>query len=182
VHTNQFYVKSTTQLLWQNRLKKKKKFQFLSEKKSKLDANDFNRDLNECLHYYFVHLPEITSDNKVFDEFINLILQTIDKHAPLKNFSRKQKQKLQKKPCLTKDILNKYSGNPKKTWDILKTLVPISNKSKKNNTFQDFNQGLPSGVGSGRPHLPTFFSKVGCVGSAYFCTSGAYDVSYTQIK
>jgi len=25
----------------------------------------------------------------------------------------------------------KYSRNPKKTWDILKTLFPISNKSKK---------------------------------------------------
>jgi len=37
--------------------------------------------------------------------------------------------------------------------------------------------GLPSGLGSSRQRLPTFL-KVGCVASAYFCTSGAYDVSY----
>jgi len=75
--------------------------------KSKFYANVFNSDLNESLHNYFVHLPEIISDNynKVFDEFNNLIWQTIDKHAPLKKFSRKQKKKLRKKPWLTKDIL-----------------------------------------------------------------------------
>jgi len=41
--------------------------------------------------------------------------------------------------------------------------------------------GLPLGVGSGRSAY-LLFSKVGCVGSAYFCTSDAYDVSYTQSK
>ena len=41
----------------------------------------------------------------VFDQFVNKIAQTIDKHAPLERMLRKQ-QKLAKKVCVTKGILS----------------------------------------------------------------------------
>ena len=54
----------------------------------------------------FVNLLKITNNNfdEIFNEYTCIVLQIIDKHAPVKNFSRKQK-KLLKKPWITKTIL-----------------------------------------------------------------------------
>jgi len=52
----------------------------------------------------------------------------------------------------------KYSGNSKKTWDILKTLLPISNKTKKNNNFQDFN---PQELAQKLDQFNNFFYTIG---------------------
>ena len=74
--------------------------------KTNFDSESFNIDLNQILYSYFSNLTSLTDNNfnNVFNKFISLISQSIDKHAPLKKFSRRQ-QKLQKKPWITKGIL-----------------------------------------------------------------------------
>ena len=56
--------------------------------------------------WILMNLPEITNNkfNELFNEFTHIVLQVIDKHAPVEKFSRKQK-KLLKKPWITKTIL-----------------------------------------------------------------------------
>ena len=43
-----------------------------------------------------MNLPKITNDNfdEIFNKFIHVVLQIIDKHAPVKKFSHKQKNRL----------------------------------------------------------------------------------------
>ena len=53
-----------------------------------------------------MNLPEITNNNfdEIFNEFARIVLLIIDKHTPVKKFSRKQKNLL-KKLLITKAIL-----------------------------------------------------------------------------
>jgi len=62
--------------------------------KSKFNANAYNDDLIEQLSNFFIHLLDITAHNfnQIFNDFITLISRTLDKHAPLKRLSRKQKK------------------------------------------------------------------------------------------
>ena len=67
--------------------------------KSKFDLDAFNYDLFNALDSYFMILPRTTNNNfdVIFNEFTRIVLQIIDRHAPIKKFSRNQK-KLLKKP------------------------------------------------------------------------------------
>ena len=62
--------------------------------KSKFDCNQFNAELNTSLNHFFIQLPLLTKKNfnKIFNRFNHLILQVIDKNAPLRKVSRKQKK------------------------------------------------------------------------------------------
>ena len=59
-----------------------------------------------ALELFFAEIPQLTADNynSVFYEFSEIVLLTIDKHAPLKHYLHRLK-KLLKKPCITKGIL-----------------------------------------------------------------------------
>ena len=59
--------------------------------KSKFISDAYSEDLENHLYSYFSLLPEITSHNfnDIFNDFISLITQVIDRHAPLKKLSRK---------------------------------------------------------------------------------------------
>ena len=67
--------------------------------KSKFDSDTFNEDLNQTLANHFPSVPDLTLNNfnKIFNEFYRLISKTINQHAPLKRYTRRQK-KLLKKP------------------------------------------------------------------------------------
>ena len=97
--------------------------------KSKLDSDAFNYDLFNALDSYFMNLPEITNNNfdEIFNEFTRIVLLIIDKHAPVKKFSGKQK-KLLKKPWVTKATL---VSTKKKKHALFKTHFVNSNDSQK---------------------------------------------------
>ena len=60
---------------------------------------------NSLLQLIFSNLPlHCENFNETFDNFVKTTSRIINKHAPLKRFSRKQ-QKLAKKPWITKEIL-----------------------------------------------------------------------------
>ena len=67
--------------------------------KSKFDSDAFNYDLFNVLNSYFMNLLNTTNNNfdVIFNEFTRIVLQIIDRHAPIKKFSRRQK-KLLKEP------------------------------------------------------------------------------------
>ena len=96
--------------------------------KSKFDSDAFNYDLFNALDSYFINLPEITNNNfdEIFNEFTRIVLLMIDKHAPVKKFSGKQK-KLLKKPWVTKATLVSI----KKKHALFKTHFVNSNNSQK---------------------------------------------------
>ena len=74
--------------------------------KSKFGCNQFNAELNTSLNHFFIQLPLLTKKNfnEIFNRFNHLILQVIDKNAPLRKVSRKQ-TKLHKKPWLSHELL-----------------------------------------------------------------------------
>ena len=74
--------------------------------KSKFDSNQFNDELNTSLNAFFIQLLLLTTDNfnEIFNRFNHLILQVIERNAPLKKVSQKQK-KLHKKPWLNHELL-----------------------------------------------------------------------------
>ena len=55
-------------------------------------------DLHIALKLFFAEIPQLTTDNcnSVFDKFCNIVLVTIDKHAPLKRYLRRQKKTIKK--------------------------------------------------------------------------------------
>jgi len=73
-------------------------------------------------------------------------------------------------------------------YDALTFCTEIGEKAEKNtNCFCKIDiiayiSRVAVGVRLGYAAPTYFFSKVGCVGSVYFCTGGAYDVFYTQSK
>ena len=79
---------------------------------SKFDSDAFNYDLFNALNSYFMNLPNTTNNNfdVIFNEFTRIVLQIIDRHAPIKKFSRRQK-KLLKKPWIIKAILVSIKKN-----------------------------------------------------------------------
>ena len=74
--------------------------------KSKFDTELFGQDLNFSLQRFFLGLPPLTYENfnSIFSNFVKIVSQTIDKHAPLKSCSRRQ-HRLLKKPWITRGIL-----------------------------------------------------------------------------
>ena len=74
--------------------------------KSKFDTELFDQDLNVSLQRFFLGLSPLTDENfnSILSNFVKIVSQTIDKHAPLKLRSRRQRRLL-KKPWITKGIL-----------------------------------------------------------------------------
>ena len=89
-----------------NSFKKSKLTRKYFRDKSKLNILNFCDNLKIILDEHFAEKPLLskTNFNNLFDDFTRIISSTIDKHAPLKPFSRKQR-KLMAKPWLTKGIL-----------------------------------------------------------------------------
>ena len=77
-------------------------------------ADNFNADLHESLENLSETVLSIDENNviSVFEQFYSLVQTTIDKHAPLKQLSRKQK-KLQSKPWISKGILKSIKRKQK---------------------------------------------------------------------
>ena len=71
-------------------------------------------DLKLRLESHLNEAPEITSDNFAngFDKFNDCILTVVNKHAPLKNASRKQKR-LSFKPWINSELLNAIRSKQK---------------------------------------------------------------------
>ena len=78
----------------------------LYRSKSKFDTESFSQDLSFSLQKFFSGLPLFTDENfnSIFTNFVEIVSQTINKHAPLKSYSRRQRRLL-KKPWITKGIL-----------------------------------------------------------------------------
>ena len=74
--------------------------------KKKFCPEAFSDELNERLSSLISSNFSLSSDNldHKFDNFVEVISNTIESHAPLKRMSRKQ-LKLAKKPWITKGIL-----------------------------------------------------------------------------
>ena len=62
--------------------------------KSNFDAELYRDELNSAITIFLSNVNELTEANfdKNFDAFTSLIQKVIDKHAPLKQLSRKQKK------------------------------------------------------------------------------------------
>ena len=62
-------------------------------------------DMKKFVNKFFELLDDLTEENcdKSFEEFISVVQKVIDKHAPIKQTSRKQ-QKLNSNPWITKSI------------------------------------------------------------------------------
>ena len=86
-------------------VKKAKEPIVLYRAKSKLDINLFNFDLSVALQEYFSSLSPISKKNynSIFNGFVQIV-SSVNKHAPLKKCSRRQR-KLMRKPWITKGIL-----------------------------------------------------------------------------
>ena len=61
--------------------------------KSNFQPDLYCYDLHIALKLFFAEIPQLTTDNynSVFDKVSKIVLLTIDKHAPLKYHSRRQK-------------------------------------------------------------------------------------------
>ena len=71
----------------------------LYRNKSKLDIDLFDFDISVASREYFSSLSLISSENcdSIFNGFVQVVSSTINKHAPLKKYSRRQR-KLTRKP------------------------------------------------------------------------------------
>ena len=191
-----------------NSPKKKKIFIGYYRDKSKSDSEAFNYDLFNALNSYFMNLRNTTNNNfdVICNEFTRIVLHIIDRHAPIKKFTRRQK-KLLKKPWITKAILasikkirvlfkTRYVNgnnsqksfykqyldkltkiktiskklyfekelhlnrdNPKKTWDIIKTLLP--SKSKSCNNTQNLHDIAFDNLAKQAEQFNEFFRTIG---------------------
>ena len=65
-------------------------------------ANELDQKLGELVSRFFP--LNLNNFDDIFDQFVNIIAKTIDKHAPLERIIRKQR-KLAGKPWITKRIL-----------------------------------------------------------------------------
>ena len=70
--------------------------------KSIFKTETYCDDMNKSINKFFQHLDDLTEENidKSFEAFISVVLKVIDKHAPIKQMSRK----LKSKPWITKGI------------------------------------------------------------------------------
>ena len=82
-----------------------KKMHYTFRDKSNFDADKYCTDLNNSIFNFMLDSKEITETNfdDSFEAFVSIVLHTIDKHAPLKRMSRKQK-KIKRKPWITWNI------------------------------------------------------------------------------
>ena len=78
---------------------------FTIRDKSTFNADSYRDEMNTAVYDYLSNLGELTELNfdRTFDEFVSLVQNVMEKHAPLKRLSRKQ-QKLKSKPWITKEI------------------------------------------------------------------------------
>ena len=83
-----------------------KNYLFLYRNKKNFCPEAFSDNLDRELGNLISNNFSLNRDNfnKTFDQFVNLIAEIIDKHAPLQRLSRKQK-KLASKPWISKGIL-----------------------------------------------------------------------------
>ena len=88
-----------------NSLTSPKQTYFTIRDKSTFNANSYRDETNTAVYDYLSNLGELTELNFdcTFDEFVSLVQNVMEKHAPLKRLSRKQ-QKLKSKPWITKEI------------------------------------------------------------------------------
>ena len=79
-----------------------KKMHYTFRDKSNFDADRYCTDLNDSIFNFMLDSEEITETNfdDSFEAFVSIIQHTIEKHAPLKRMSRKQK-KIKRKPWIT---------------------------------------------------------------------------------
>ena len=77
----------------------------LYRNKKKICAEAFSDELDQKLRNLVATKFPLNRNifDDVFDQFVNIIEKTIDKHAPLEHISRKQR-KLARKPWITKGI------------------------------------------------------------------------------
>ena len=70
------------------------------------DTATYRDNLDYTLHSYMNHLPVITPQNYMseFEAYNNVILEIINKHAPISTVTRKQKH-LMSKPWITKEVV-----------------------------------------------------------------------------
>ena len=72
---------------------KQKKQQTFFRDKSKFDQNEFSNDLKSTLNNFIVNSSALSpvNFNDTFNQFFNILLFSINLHAPLKPISREQK-------------------------------------------------------------------------------------------
>ena len=82
------------------------KSHFTFRYKYNFDVDRYCTDLNDSIFNFMLDSEEITETNfdDSFEAFVSIIQHTIDKHAPLKRMSRKQKKKIKRKPWITRNI------------------------------------------------------------------------------
>ena len=71
--------------------------------KSSFYEEHFSKDLDNKRIFFVPPALNIENFNELFNQFVHIILSTIDTHVPLKSLTRKQK-KLKSKPWITKGI------------------------------------------------------------------------------
>lgn len=180
--------------------------------KSNFDKDKFCDDLNCNLLNFYENSPslKIENFNNIFNQFTELVLSTINIHAPLKPLSRKH-VRLKSKPWLSKGILvsirkrrqmfkshfllgdnneqtffRKYSNlltklissakkvhyttsleinknDPKKVWDIIRSVLPTKNNSTNASNTQDCSNFVtnPNELASKTKLFNEFFCSIG---------------------
>ena len=86
-------------------IKSKPQTSFLFRNKSQLNADFYCQELNFTVNNFLTNIEALNKNNfdVTFDAFVTLILNVINKHAPIRSLSR-TKQKLNCKPWISKDI------------------------------------------------------------------------------
>ena len=82
-----------------NFIKSKSKTSFLFRDKSHFNVDSYCEELNFTVSNFLTNTEELNKNNfgVNFDAFVTLILNVVNKHAPIKRLSR-TKQKLNSKP------------------------------------------------------------------------------------
>ena len=80
----------------------------------KFDVTEFREDLSELLHCFSTLVTPVSNNNIafLFAEFVKIFKCVIDKHAPFKRASRKQRKLIQK-PWITKGIFKSIKNKQK---------------------------------------------------------------------
>ena len=79
--------------------------QIVFRNRRNFQADQYCNDLESSLDQLFAGFPFIDASNvnDIFSKFMEMLIQITNKHAPLKQLSRRQ-MKLQRKPWITKAI------------------------------------------------------------------------------
>ena len=82
-----------------------KQMQIFTRDKSNFKTEPHCNDMNKSVNEFFEHLDDLAEENfdKSFEAFTSVVQKVIDKHAPIKQISRKLR-KLKSKPWITKGI------------------------------------------------------------------------------